>query len=63
MTCEFRHTKMLKQNAHAYNPGGVSATCPGSLAIPCQACPLPNINLPPGWEDAPAKRAYALLSI
>lgn len=55
MTREFRHTKMLKRNARAYDPGGVLATCP---AIPCRACPLPNINLPPGWDHIHPEKAY-----
>ena len=61
MTCEFRHMKMLKCSAHAYDPGGVSATHPGSLTIPCRVCPLPNINLPPGWEDVSPARVYVQL--
>ena len=24
---------------------------PGNLALFCQACPQPGINLPEGWED------------
>jgi CxC2 like cysteine cluster associated with KDZ transposases len=57
---EWRHTKMLKRAGRAFDPGGVCATAPGSLAIPCRACPLPNINLPKGWEHVPPERAYVL---
>lgn len=48
---------MLKRAGRAYDPGQVAATVPGSLAIPCRACPLPNINLPKYWENAPPERA------
>jgi hypothetical protein len=57
---EWRHTKMLKRAGRAFDPGGIRATAPGSLAIPCRACPLPNINLPRGWENVPPARAYVL---
>lgn len=60
MAREFRHIKMLKRNARAYDPGGVWGTGPGSLAIPCRACPLPNINLPHGWENTSPEKACAL---
>lgn len=52
--------KMVKRAGRAYDPGGISATAPGSLAIPCRACPLPNINLPRGWENVPPERAYVI---
>jgi hypothetical protein len=58
MVREWRHIKMLKRAGQAYNLGGIAATPPGSLAIPCRACPLPDVNLPKGWEDAPPKRAW-----
>lgn len=57
MTREYRHTKMLKRAGIAYDLGGVCATRPGALAIPCRACPLPNVNLPLGWENVPAEKA------
>jgi hypothetical protein len=57
MVREWRHIKLLKRAGRAYDPGRIAATAPGSLAIPCRACPLPNINLPEGWEDAPPGRA------
>ena len=58
MVCKWRHTKMLKRAGRAFDPGGLPATAPGSLAIPCRACPMPNINLPRGWENMPAEKAY-----
>jgi hypothetical protein len=57
MAREFCHIKMLKWGGRAFNPGGVRATAPGSLVIPCQACPMPNINLPRGWENVPPEKA------
>jgi hypothetical protein len=60
MAREWRHTKMLKRAGRAFDPAGVPQTPPGSLAIPCRACPLPNINLPRGWQDVPPERAYAI---
>ena len=48
---------MVKRGGRAFDPGGIRATAPGSLAIPCHACPLPNINLPQGWENVPPERA------
>lgn len=63
MVREFRHTKMLKRSGRAYDPGGVSSTRPGSLAIPCRACPLPNINLPHGWEDVPPEKSYVTFEL
>jgi hypothetical protein len=48
---------MLKRAGRAYDPGSVLATAPGSLAIPCRAYPLPNINLPRGWENVPPAQA------
>lgn len=58
MVREWRHIKMLKRGGQAFDPGGIRATAPGSLAIPCRACPLPNINLPRGWENVPPEQAY-----
>ena len=57
MIREWRHIKMVKRAGRAFDPGGIAATAPGSLAIPCRACPLPNINLPRGWENVPPSRA------
>jgi hypothetical protein len=60
MVREWRHTKMLKRAGQAFDPAGIAATAPGSLAIPCRACPLPNVNLPKGWDNVPPARAYVL---
>lgn len=59
MVREWRHLKMLKRAGRAYDPGRISSTAPGSLAVPCRACPNPEMNLLPGWDSediAPEKR-------
>ncbi|KAG6805471.1 hypothetical protein H0H92_015245, partial [Tricholoma furcatifolium] len=50
---EWRHLKMAKRAGRGHDPSGIAGTRQGGLAIDCRACPHPNINLPPGWEDAP----------
>ena len=57
MVRQWRHIKMVKRAGRAYDPKGIAATTPGSLAILCRACPLPHVNLPEGWENAPPERA------
>ena len=58
MTCEYHHTKMLKHAGQAYDCQGILATWLGQLALPCCACPLPNINLPRRWYNVPLERAW-----
>lgn len=43
---------MAKRAGRGHDPGGISTTPPGGLALLCPACPQPDINLPQGWEDA-----------
>ncbi|KAF8503805.1 hypothetical protein F5888DRAFT_1606584, partial [Russula emetica] len=62
MVWEWRHTKMLKHAGRAFDPAGIAATAPGSLAIPCRACPLPNVNLPKGWENVLPAQTYVFHS-
>ncbi|KAG6823229.1 hypothetical protein H0H92_010922, partial [Tricholoma furcatifolium] len=31
---------------------------PGSFAVQCRACPVPYVNLPQGWEDAPVESSW-----
>lgn len=57
MVREYRHAKMAKRAGRAYDPGGIAATEPGSLAIPCRACPQPTMNLPPTWRNVPPEKA------
>jgi hypothetical protein len=53
MVREWRHIKMLKRAGRGHDPTGVGGTTAGELAVPCRACPIPGVNLPEGWEDAP----------
>lgn len=59
MIREFRHMTMLKRAGRAFDPDSqrVFNTAPGSLAIPCRACPMPNINLPRGWDKVSPEKA------
>ncbi|KAK7455778.1 hypothetical protein VKT23_010810 [Stygiomarasmius scandens] len=48
---------MLKRHGRGHNPVGYAGTRPGECALPCPACPIPNVNLPEGWNDtSPRKR-------
>jgi hypothetical protein len=57
MVREYRHLQMCKRAGRGHDPKGISATKPGELAIHCRACPHPDINLPEGWDQAPAEVA------
>jgi hypothetical protein len=56
MVREWRHTKMLKRAGLGHDPTGVAGTAAGELAVPCRACPIPGVNLPEGWENAPTEK-------
>ncbi|KAF8139538.1 hypothetical protein K438DRAFT_1995909 [Mycena galopus ATCC 62051] len=58
MVHEYRHLQMCKRAGWGHDPGGISATQPGELAIPCRACPQPDINLPKDWDKAPPEVAW-----
>lgn len=58
MTREWRHLKMLKRGGRGHDPTGVNGTQAGDLAVRCPACPRPGINLPEGWENAPAAQKF-----
>ncbi|KAJ7490197.1 hypothetical protein B0H11DRAFT_2229118 [Mycena galericulata] len=71
MAREYRHLQMCKRAGRGHDgagvpraPGsaelvyGIDATQPGELTIPCRACPIPGVNLPDGWEDAPLDKAW-----
>jgi hypothetical protein len=53
MVRERQHLKMLKRAGRAHVLSGVKGTKFGELALICPACPHPNINLPPDWNDRP----------
>lgn len=50
----WRHVKMLKRSGRGHDDAGIEATQPGECAVECPACPLPEKNLPAGWENVPA---------
>lgn len=59
MAREWRHLKLLKRAGRAYDPSAdrVGQTPPGSLAIPCRACPQPGMNIPPDLDNVdPSKK-------
>ncbi len=51
VVAQWRFLKRLKRAGRGHDPSGVQGTKPGELAVPCPACPHPDINLPPNWED------------
>ena len=54
----WRHLKMLKRGARAYDPTGIDGTSPGELAVLCPACPIPSVNLPPNWKSVGKDSEY-----
>lgn len=61
MVREYRHIKMAKRAGSAYDAAGIASAPQGSLAIPCRACPIPEVNLPAGWDTAPQKHASVIV--
>lgn len=57
MVREYCHVKMAKRGGRGFDPKGIAGTQPGTLAVPCRACPIPEINLPAGWENVPPSRS------
>ncbi|KAJ7860857.1 hypothetical protein B0H14DRAFT_3445824 [Mycena olivaceomarginata] len=48
------HTGVKPPNCyHAFLHMGVMGTKQGELALRCPCCPIPDVNLPVGWEHAP----------
>ncbi|KAF7362033.1 CxC2 domain-containing protein [Mycena venus] len=71
MTREYQYLQMCKHAGRGHDGIGVprsagsaelvygiDATKRGELAIQCQACPHPGINLPEGWEKAPPEKLW-----
>lgn len=50
---EWRHIRMTKRAGRGHDPTGIKGTPRGGLAVVCRACPVPDVNLPAGWENAP----------
>lgn len=59
MVRQYRHLKLMKRAGRGNVMNGLETTGPGELALQCPACPIPGINLPEGWEDAPLAIRYA----
>ncbi|KAJ7895931.1 hypothetical protein B0H14DRAFT_3425881 [Mycena olivaceomarginata] len=53
MVCEFSHLMMLKRAGRGHAKSGVMGTKQGELVLRCPCCPIPDVNLPVGWEHAP----------
>ncbi|KAK0438387.1 hypothetical protein EV421DRAFT_1738444 [Armillaria borealis] len=49
---KYRHLKMLMRAGRGQEENGIETTSPGQLALRCPACPIPDVNLPAGWESA-----------
>ncbi|KAJ6492734.1 hypothetical protein C8R47DRAFT_1070284 [Mycena vitilis] len=47
---QYRMMEMLKRAGRGQDDSGVAGTGQGELALPCRACPHPEINLPDGWD-------------
>ena len=45
---------MLKRAGRGHDFHGADATSKGELAVECPACPHPDKNLPPNWQDSQA---------
>ncbi|KAH6888259.1 hypothetical protein BKA70DRAFT_1121889 [Coprinopsis sp. MPI-PUGE-AT-0042] len=52
----WRHIRLMKRSGRGYEPG--AAETPGSCAVVCPACPIPGINLPQDWKDAPTNHRF-----
>ncbi|KAJ7802109.1 hypothetical protein B0H14DRAFT_2385799 [Mycena olivaceomarginata] len=49
---------MLKRGGRGHELNGIANTKPGECALLCPACPQPERNLPPGWQDAPEEKQF-----
>ncbi|KAJ6514876.1 hypothetical protein C8R47DRAFT_961701 [Mycena vitilis] len=58
MARQYRHIMMAKRGGRGHDPSGVFGTAAGELAVECPVCPIPNVNLPDGWEDAPPEKQF-----
>ncbi|KAJ7814385.1 hypothetical protein B0H14DRAFT_2376012, partial [Mycena olivaceomarginata] len=55
MVYKFSHLMMLKWGGGGgggYAKLGIMGTKQGKLALQCPCCPIPDVNLPFGWEHA-----------
>lgn len=44
---------MCKRAGRGHFLSGIGGTAAGELALKCRACPIPGVNLPENWRDAP----------
>ncbi|KAI0038809.1 hypothetical protein FA95DRAFT_1505012 [Auriscalpium vulgare] len=58
MAREWRHIKMMKRAGRGHDPTGIAGTGAGECAVTCPACPIPEVNLPEGWDTAPPSRSW-----
>jgi hypothetical protein len=61
MVREYSHLLMLKRAGRGHAKSGVMGTTQGVLAVLCPCCPIPGVNLPEGWENAPPEHQYVAL--
>ncbi|KAG6822335.1 hypothetical protein H0H92_014271 [Tricholoma furcatifolium] len=58
MAHEWRHLKAAKCSGCGYSGSLIKDSAPGSFAVECRACPVPSVNLPPGWASAPQESLW-----
>ncbi|KAF9536717.1 hypothetical protein CPC08DRAFT_652023, partial [Agrocybe pediades] len=63
MIMQWRHLKMLKWSGRGHDASGVDGTKEGELAVRCPSCPIPGVNLPEGWSEAPAEMKFLYAAI
>lgn len=49
----WRHLKLMKRAGRGNFANGLITTQSGHLAVACPACPIPDVNIPEDWKDAP----------
>ena len=57
MIREWRHLKMLKRSGYGHLKDEDERQS-HSCALLCPACPHPEINLPPNWENPPKEKRF-----
>ncbi|EIW58987.1 uncharacterized protein TRAVEDRAFT_124302 [Trametes versicolor FP-101664 SS1] len=58
VVAQWRHLKMLQRAGRGHHPDGACGTKPGELVVRCPACPHPDINLPPDWDQVSDELKY-----
>ncbi|KAJ7017144.1 hypothetical protein C8F04DRAFT_979867 [Mycena alexandri] len=57
---QYRMMQLMKRGGRGHDDSGVAGTGQGELALPCRACPQPDINLPDGWMRTRGTYKYYL---